>query len=626
MFFDILGMLIGVAFTLLVALTILAVPIFALVRTFQLSSRLSRLEKALDRLLRGGATGAEEAADREAVAAVPIVRPATPAPPPEEEFVEMQLAEQDHAVSGFEALIGGRALGWIAVVLLLIAAALFFRVVFEKGLIGPLGRVAIGLGVGLLLTGAGYVFHRRGWRVFSQMLTAAGIVLLYLTTFASFGFYELIPSSFAAAPFMIAVIAEALLLAVLYESPAIALMAVVGGLLTPLLLATDEDRYVQLFGYLGLLNAGVVLLVLLRNWWASATVALVGTHGIFWLWYAERYHPAKRPVALVFEGVVFGLYLAHTVLSQLVRGRAADIEALIRLVLNAGLFAAAGYVLLEPDFGLWMGSGAVGMAIVYALLAWVILASRPDHAPLLAVTLATAMGFIAMVFPLQTEAAWIALGWAAQGLALWWFGLRIRSIGVRVMGGIFLALAAGRLVFVDTLAGPPHTEPFLPIFNRYGLPALGVIAGIVGAAALSYVRRPRRLSLDFVVMRVLSLAGFLLLWMVVSIETYDFFAVGDLFFVKEIDLARMALSLAWAIYAVGTLLVGFRFHSRPLRWLALGVFALTLLKVVFFDTASLTGFYRVTVFFVLAVVMGGAAWAYQKVKRVLSTPASEDNP
>jgi uncharacterized membrane protein len=551
------------------------------------------------------------------------------AAPEREEFVEMQLAEPDHAVSRFESLIGGRVFGWAAVVLLLITAALFFRVMFDMGLIGPLGRVAIGLGAGILLSAAGYVLHRRGWQVFSQMLTAAGVVLFYLSTFATFGFYDLMPQ-FAATPFLVTVIVEALLLAILYESPAIALMGVIGGLLTPLLLANDEDRYIGLFSYLGLLNAGVVLLVLFRGWWASATVALLGTHGIFWVWFADRFHPAKRTAALIFEGVVFGLYLAHTVLGQLARGRSAGIETLIRLVLNAGLFASAAYILLDPEYGLWMGSGAVGLAIVYAVLAWLILVSRPDHVPLLAVTLATAMGFVAMVFPLQTEAAWIALGWAAQGLTLWWFGLRIRSIGVRALGGAFLVLAAGRLVFVDTLAGSPHIEPFLLIFNRYGLPAFGVVAGIVAAAALSYQRRPPRMSPDFVVMRVLSLAGFLLLWMVVSIEAYDFFfflSGGDVFLGKQVDMAQTALSVAWAAYAVGTLLAGFRFRSRPLRWLALGVLALTLMKVVIVDTAALTGFYRVTVFFVLALVMGGAAWAYQKViKRVLSTPAQENNP
>jgi uncharacterized membrane protein len=624
MYWDLLALL-AVGLVLLLGIALLVVPIIALVRTFQLARRLTRIERELRQLRRAPAPPAEVEEPPVAAAEVPV---AAQAAPERAEFVEMQLAEPDHAVSGFESLIGGRVLGWAAVVLLLITAALFFRVMFDEGLVGPLGRVAIGLGAGILLLAAGYVCHRRGWQVFSQMLTAAGVVLFYLSTFATFGFYDLMPQ-FAAAPFLVAVIVEALLLAILYEAPAIALMGVIGGLLTPLLLASDEDRYLALFGYLGVLNAGVVLLVLFRGWWASATVALVGTHAIFWLWFADRYHPAKRTAALTFECVVFGLYLAHTILGQLVRGRSAGIETLIRLVLNAGLFASAGYTLLDPDFGLWMGSAAVGLAIVYAALAWLILVSRPNHAPLLAVTLATAMGFVAMVFPLQTEAAWIALGWAAQGLTLWWFGLRIRSIALRAIGAAFLVLAAGRLVFVDTLTESPHTAPFLPIFNRYGLPAFGVVAATIAAAALSYQRRPRRMSADFVVMRVLSVAGFLLLWMVVSIEASDFFFFltgADAFHGKQGDMAQTALSVTWAVYAVGTLLVGFRFHSRPLRWLALGVFALTLMKVVFVDTAALTGFYRVTVFFVLALVMGGAAWAYQKVKRVVSTPAREMNP
>src|SRR5207237_1011491 len=75
---------------------------------------------------------------------------------------------------------------------------------------------------------AGYVYHRRGWRVFSQMLTAGGVVLLYLAAYASFGYYHLLPRD-RGAIFLVALVAEAFALAVLYEAPAIAVMAVVGG-------------------------------------------------------------------------------------------------------------------------------------------------------------------------------------------------------------------------------------------------------------------------------------------------------------------------------------------------------------------------------------------------------------
>jgi uncharacterized membrane protein len=629
MFLDAVLAVLGMCILPLVTLSLVALPIVALVRTVRISRRLDRLEAVLARRRRHAPLEMEPPGTQEAIAESPARD--EPRSPTVEAAAE--AAGPEHEVSTLEAIVGGRALGWIAVGLLVLAAAFFLRLVIERGMIGELGRVTIGLAAGVGLCGAGYAFARRGWRTFSQMLTAAGVALLYLMTFATFGFYHLIPQAHAQY-FLIAIIAESLALAVLYESPVIALMAVVGGLLAPVLLRTDEDRYVALFTYLVLLDAGAIVLVLFRDWWASATVALLGTHAIFWAWYVDRYHPVKLPAALAFHATVFLLFLAHTILGQLVRGRPARIEALIRLMLNAGLFAAAAYVLLDPDYGRWMGTAAVGMAIVYAVLAWLTLAIRPNQATLLAASVAVSMGFTAIVFPLQADAAWIAVGWAVQGLALWGFGLRIRSMPLRGLGAVFLTLGAGRLLFVDTLLNPPHAAPFVPLFNGYGLPALAVAACVLAAAALAYERRPRRDSPDFVAMRALSLIGFGLLGFVASVEAYDYFITQIAAvmngptpdFERQEQLrhsAQMALSIVWALYAVGVLLVGFRFSSKPLRWLALAVLAVTLGKVVAVDTQVLAGFYRVTAYLVLALVMGAAAWAYQKVKRALLPPAAE---
>ena len=144
------------------------------------------------------------------------------------------------------------------------------------------------------------------------MLTSAGIALVYLCTYATFGFYQLLPQD-RAAPFLILLIAEAFALAALYESPAIAVMAVVGGLLNPILLHSERDQYVGLFTYLVILNAGVVVLSQLRRWWAVTTLALVGTYGLFWTWFAESYHPGKLNACLLFHLVIFALYLGQTI-------------------------------------------------------------------------------------------------------------------------------------------------------------------------------------------------------------------------------------------------------------------------------------------------------------------------
>jgi uncharacterized membrane protein len=51
-----------------------------------------------------------------------------------------------------------------------------------------------------------------------------------------------------------------------------------------------------------------------------------------------------------------------------------------------------------------------------------------------------------------------------------------------------------------------------------------------------------------------------------------------------------------------------------LRWTGLGLFGLTVLKVFMFDMSGLDQIYRIVAFFVLAILLGVAAWAYQRVK------------
>ena len=118
-------------------------------------------------------------------------------------------------------LVGQKALGWVAVLLGLFAAAFFLRYAYDNKWIGPQGQVAIGEAIGLCLAVAGLRDHRQGWRLFAQMLSACGIAVLYLSTYSAFGFYHLLPHA-EAGGFLLAVVALSMLAAVLYNSPAIA--------------------------------------------------------------------------------------------------------------------------------------------------------------------------------------------------------------------------------------------------------------------------------------------------------------------------------------------------------------------------------------------------------------------
>jgi uncharacterized membrane protein len=173
-----------------------------------LGSRVVRLEREMNRL------SAELAQLRAVLPAPPPAE--TPSPTPEEVpevvLVDSPEGPAPHSfapaaarpqqpeldTAALESWIGRRGLGWAAVVVLLFATAFFLKYAFDNEWIGELGRVSIGLLAGTGLCLAGLRYHGRGWRVFSQMLTAAGILLLYLANYSAFGYYHLVPRGPAA--------------------------------------------------------------------------------------------------------------------------------------------------------------------------------------------------------------------------------------------------------------------------------------------------------------------------------------------------------------------------------------------------------------------------------------------
>ena len=139
------------------------------------------------------------------------------------------------------------------------------------------------------------------------------------------------------------------------------------------------------------------------------------------------------------------------------------------------------------------------------------------------VVVATALGFVAMVFPLQADAGLDRAGvGGGRGRALVVRAAHPLGSAARPWGRPCCILAVGRLLLVDTL-GLDRTEPFVPVFNGYALPALGVAACMLWAALASRRLLPRPRDVDRVARIVAGLAGVLLVWLVLSLDTYQFF-------------------------------------------------------------------------------------------------------
>lgn len=537
--------------------------------------------------------------------------------------VVAEISEPRRRTIDWEKLIGQKALGWLAVGLLVLTAVFFLRYAYQNNWIGPVGRVVISLLFGTAMVMGGRQYFQRGWHVLFQMLTGGGLVVVYLATYSAFGFYHLLPQQHAGI-FLAVIIFEAAVLAFLYDSLVIALVSILGGLLTPLLMYSDHDSYIALFTYLAILDLGAIVLLLLRRWTALGSIALVGTQAVYWSWYAANYHPEKLHWALGFQLVVFLLFLGHTLILQLVRNDPETREGLVRLVLTPLLGFSAFYVLMKPEYSVWMGSAAMIVATIYAAVARLVLARRSADNRLLLACLAVAIGFIALAFPIQANTHWVAFGWAAMAAVLWWFGLRTNEQMLRGMSLVLGILAVARVLLFDM----PHgtREPFIPVFNQFALPAIGVAICILIAAAGTRRFLERIPQAERVFALLGALGGVALLWLILSVDCYSYFAalrqVADTDVEKLRWLGQMSLSVLWVVLASVVLTMGFRMRLAPLRWQAITLYLVTVGKVLTIDIGHLAQFYRIMAFFVVAIVLGLAARTYQRFGR--SDPLPED--
>jgi uncharacterized membrane protein len=211
------------------------------------------------------------------VTAVPPPIPETQPIMPVEE-VKVETAAPPARTIDWEQFMGAKMFAWIGGFALFLGVAFFVKYSFEHNLIPPELRVAIGFLTGIALVIGGVALKRKENVVTAQTLCATGILILYAVTFACrsfyhFPFFGLIPT-FA---LMSLITAAAFLLAVQLDALVVAILGIGGGFLTPVLLSTGQDNPLGLFGYIALLDIGLLAVARRKEWSSLPILGAVGT-------------------------------------------------------------------------------------------------------------------------------------------------------------------------------------------------------------------------------------------------------------------------------------------------------------------------------------------------------------
>ncbi|TMB23905.1 MAG: DUF2339 domain-containing protein [Deltaproteobacteria bacterium] len=350
----------------LVCVVALVLAVVAIARTAtggSLAERIAALEREVQQLralLRAREAAPDHAEKREParapVAAPETVppqaaappfreRPAAPPPPPAgapRPAVPPPVSAPRVEID-WEQLFGVRAAAGLGGVALALAGLLFFKYSIEHGLIPPWLRVVLGTVVGVAsIAGSEWTLRRRYART-ADALAGAGMVVLYAAFWAASIRYSLVPIPVAFV-LMVAVTASGCILSWRHGSQVIASLGLVGGFLTPLLLSTGADRPIGLFGYVLLLDTGLLYLARQRRWPVLALLSLAGTVFYQALWIGTRMGPDRLLLGLAILGA-FALLFA--VAPRLAGGEETDLEWLI---------AQAGGVLVPFAFVLYFAS------------------------------------------------------------------------------------------------------------------------------------------------------------------------------------------------------------------------------------------------------------------------------
>jgi len=463
------------------------------------------------------------------------------------------------------------------------------------------------LGGGALLF-AGEYLRRRSFRQYAYILSGGGVLILYLSVYAAYSFYALI-GQLTAFVLMAGVTATAVLLSVRHDALPVAVLGLIGGFLTPLLLRTGQDNQVALFTYVALLDAGVLAVAYFKSWRSLNYLSFLATLLMTVGWMGEHYAKEKLWTTVFFLSLFFLLYSLLAVVHNLLPRRAARWFDISLLIANASFYFGTSYLLLE-DAGYTHtlpASHALLVSAFYAGLfygAWKL--NRGDR--LLAYSsIGAAVTFFTIALAIQLELHWVTIAWGVEGLMLTWVGLRTGERAPRHAALVVFAVAVMHWFTWDMREFAFHEgAAFVPLLNRRALSC----AVLVGALAWA-VRLYRRAPADAVeeeerstINTFFVLAGNALALALLTLDVDDYFKQSLSRVASEKptysawveNTRQFSLTVVWTFYGATALVLGLLRRLRLLRYGALALLFAAAVKVLVIDTGYYAAAWHVPVF------------------------------
>jgi uncharacterized membrane protein len=312
-----------------------------------------------------------------------------------------------------------------------------------------------------------------------------------------------------------------------------------------------------------------------RDWVLTSTIAIVS---IYAMYIAAQLRSVgrnrefdEREIALLHANGI-GVYVAlYEVLTD---------------TLSIAQLAGLGVLLALLNAGIWF---AVRRAAPVSALHWV----------------GVACTLIAAAVWLQFGGPWAVAIWATEAAVISWIAVETDRQWLRVGAWVLFALAVLRWIQPDIQM---TTLSYQVLVNARALTGIYLIALLYLAAWMTTgdagaSRRAQERATLIIAASVLSV-------IVISTEIVSFWqlrtARADAYVARE-----MMLSASWVLYAALLVVLGMRRKYAPIRYFAIVLFGVALIKVFVVDLETLGGIYRIAGFVVVGLILLVVSFLYQ---------------
>lgn len=482
----------------------------------------------------------------------------------------------------------------IGIGLLLLGVAFLFKYSVDQGWLIPPVRSAIGLGIGLVLFLVGLHMDKND-KPLKQILSGGGIAAFYITGFASFQLYEFVPHAIVW-PFMIIITVVALFISLQQNEPVLSVTGIIGALGTPFMLYTGSGSLSELIIYTALVLGAAGWIYLVKGWrsllWSMTVggwvVVMVGIFSILtvepdpqrseqWSLQAGVFIcmivfwgiPVLREIFLFDDPEKWGypFIVENKTQDNNVRYREnAGVHVLTIIVPVISLFLSM--IIWEFSWEIW---GAIAMASSVFFGACYLSMQHYSMQKLASVHGLTALILLTTGFVLLFEGNILLFVLAVEAAGLRYIAIKTDDEKISAGSHLLFGIIAWWLIM---LMGRDTATEF-----RMGINTaihLGIIA-MGGLLVPLWVRNQNT-------KRVYGIAGhiYFLVWL------YRLFA--------PLEENQALITVAWGIYAISLLLLGFIYFGHTLRMTGMATIFLVVGKLFLIDLSQIQAIWRILLF------------------------------